>query len=418
MDDEPRDRWLSRALVGDYLATGAFDTDHRQPWVIDGLLPRTGASMWFGTGGVGKTQLLMWLAAHLASDAATGPSAWLGAPIHRRGQILVLSSEDYREQLMGRLASILRTMVGDAKQADAICRRIHLLPFLSLGLDEFEDAAPRLFHMRGSAWEPSATMKEIETFIDRWNGDHEPADHIIGVILDSAVSMAGFELTNTEATTAFLFRLNRYAREQDVFWAIIGHQPKSTTVNSANPGANAVARLRGSAMWSTTPRTVVEVRTPTGDEQDVMRAARPDLARADAVVVTVIKANSQGADLKPRLLARVRDGAFEPIAGELPAEPDDPTDGGLSAMTAVVDIIRELTGGAGGAEFSRAGLREAIEDRVADDPRLDDLDREIEGRKASGNNLAGLLKRLAAAGLIHSPRKGPARVVDLDRPIR
>ena len=405
--------WIERAKAGGYRATD-INTSAPQQWVVEGLLPRTGASMWFGAGGVGKTQLLVWLAAHLAAVGDGAPDAWLGAPIRRRGQILLLSTEDLREQLLGRLASILRSMAveGGAIDPNTLGERIHLLPFLSLSRDEFDGPSPRLFEQRGATWRPSDTLKGVEAFIADWNEAHEERDQIIGVVLDSAVSMVGFDLNNTEATTDLLFHLNRRSREQDVFWAVIGHQPKTTSIDSADPALGAVGRLRGSAMWSTTPRTVIEVRTAIGREYERIVAISATTQTRDALVVTVVKANTQGADFDPRYLARERDAAFRqialaPIARELERDLDIGT-----ARAAVIDAIRVITdGGNPGATFSRADLATHLQD--SSDPRVDGLKLNHEGAKANASNLAGILRELQQAGAIASPRNGPAKVIDL-----
>lgn len=375
--------------------------------------------MWFGAGGVGKTQLLTWLAAHLVATGDGAPATWLDQPIRRRGQILFLSTEDLREQLLGRLASILRSMADNGALIEplALGERVHLLPFLSLSRHEFEGSNPRLFELRGSRWRPSETLTGVETFITAWNDAHEDDDHIIGVILDSAVSMVGFDLNNTEATTDFLFHLNRRSREQDVFWAIIGHQPKTTSIDSVDPASGAVGRLRGSAMWSTTPRTVIEVRTAVEREYERIVAACATTQSWDALVVTVVKANTQGADFKPRYLMREEQGAFRHIALTTIAKT---TNGDLlvdEAPAAVIDAIRFITdGGKPDATFSRGDLAEHL--KRSGDPRLQGLSFDHEGAKADASNLAGLLREFQQNCMIASPRNGPAKIIDLARWIR
>lgn len=407
--------WVEKAKAGGYRATD-IGTAIDQQWVVEGLLPRTGAAMVFGAGGVGKTQLLTWLAAHLAATGDSAPASWLGAPIRRRGQVLLLSAEDLREQLLGRLASIVRSIAegGAAIDPTELGARIHLLPFLSLSRGEFDGPSPRMFEQKGAIWQPSATLKAVEEFIADWNGGRGEADRIIGVILDSAVSLAGFDLNNTEATTDLLFHLNRKAREQDVFWAIIGHQPKTASIDSANPANGAVGRLRGSAMWSTTPRTVIEVRTATDREFARVEAASSTTRERDALVVTVVKANTQGADFDPRFLIRERQGAFRSVELAPAPKVGGPLPDRAEVIAAVIEAIHSLTGGGvPGATFSRADLARHLAD--AGDARLAGLDLEHEGRLATASNLAGVLRDLQREGAISSARGGPAKVVDLSR---
>ncbi|TVV74735.1 AAA family ATPase [Sphingomonas solaris] len=112
--------WPEVALGGGYLARDAATAPAGMDYAIDGLLPVTGTSVWFGQGSAGKTQLLLWMAAHLAAPASAGADTWLGKPIRKRGQILILSAEDLREHLFVRLASIVRGMAAGGKAAPEV----------------------------------------------------------------------------------------------------------------------------------------------------------------------------------------------------------------------------------------------------------------------------------------------------------
>ncbi len=214
----------------------------------------TGATIWFGAGSTGKTQLLLWLAAHIAAAGDKTPRQWLGADVNVRGHVLILTAEDLREHVLQRIGMIARRMIDQSGGSDedvaALCRRIHVMAFLSMDTTEFTEPNPCLFKRGAGGWQPSAVLKGVESFLGRLErprrGQCRPEDRIVGVILDSAVSMAGFELANSEATTNFLFYLNRLSRRQKMFWAVIGHTPKTRQRRPTTPrSSGCVARPCG-----------------------------------------------------------------------------------------------------------------------------------------------------------------------------
>src|SRR5690606_36368244 len=125
-----------------------------------------------------------------------------------------LSAEDLREHLFKRIGDIAWWMSEQTGWSDEevkdVCSRIHVMPFLSMSTAEFDGHNPSLFE-RGTDgdWEPTKALRDIEKFLDEWNDrareDGRPEDCFVGVILDSAVSMARFEMSQSEATTNFLF---------------------------------------------------------------------------------------------------------------------------------------------------------------------------------------------------------------------
>jgi hypothetical protein len=303
--------WISKLQREDYAATNAVRLPFPMEWAVDGFLPSTGTSIWFGAGATGKTQLLLSLVAQIASPMRNEPRRWLGADVNACGRVLVLSAEDLQGDLMRRLGGIVASREPEVKKQEEICSRIQIIPFLSMTREEFRAKNPCLFWRgRDHQWTPTQTLIEIERYIDDWNRTASTSDKIVGVVMDSATTMAGFETTNAEATTNFLFYLNRLCVRLNVFWAIIGHTLKEAKVDPENPQENAVARLRGSAMWSTTPRSVVEVRL-AHEQEDLGQIRGIDLR--DIVVVSVVKANSHRAARHPRYLKRVDGAAYEDI---------------------------------------------------------------------------------------------------------
>lgn len=322
--------WVRKALQGKFAAAGAYDADHPMEWTVIDWLPRTGASVWFGPGATGKTQLLLSLALSLAGQGDERPRAWLGAKIARRGQILVLSAEDTHEHLLKRLGRLAKALYPQAAEdARRACSRIHLMSFLSMSENEFPQDAPTLFRRSpAKGWEPHERLLGIRHFIEEYNRPlaEDSDERIIGVVMDSATSMAGFESTDSDAATNLFFYLNRMCRKLDIFWSIIGHTQKAPNVDPARPRANSVARLRGSAMWSTAPRMVVEVRPacdvppkkgPRRSETSPFRKVRPGALSRDMLIVDVAKANVPIGSHEPRYLIRNEDGVLEDVSAEV-----------------------------------------------------------------------------------------------------
>ncbi|WP_343525353.1 AAA family ATPase [Sphingomonas sp.] len=419
--------WTVRARQGHYQAVDAASDRQTMDYAVEGLMPATGATIWFGAGSTGKTQLLLWLAAHIAAAGDKTPRQWLGADVNVRGHVLVLTAEDLREHVLQRIGMIARRMIDQSGGSDedvaALCRRIHVMAFLSMDTTEFTEPNPCLFKRGAGGWQPSAVLKGVESFLDDWNARAEdngrPEDRIVGVILDSAVSMAGFELANSEATTNFLFYLNRLSRRQKMFWAVIGHTPKDAAKKADDA---AIERLRGSAMWSTTPRTVVEVRLagPSEDLESV-RAAHPGLTDRDVVIVEVAKANSLGADLRPRALLRDKRGAYDDITSDFPgifSAAPAPSRGKATLHTpelrrAVLALLATFDGGKPGTVIERDAIRGAFNAAKASSPVLAAISDEIEGKRGkTPGTLAKELADMNKAGLIDTHR-GNIRIVDL-----
>lgn len=423
------DCWTTRALNGEYRAGDAALLAHRMDYAVEGLMPATGATIWFGAGSTGKTQLLLWLAAHIAATGDHAPHTWLDAAINVRGQILVLTAEDLREHLLQRIGSIARRMLiengGDPADTATLCQRIHVMAFLSMNSAEFDEPNPCLFERQDGTWQASKVLNNVERFLDAWNEqmdiDGRPEDRIVGVILDSAVSMAGFELSDSGATTNFLFHLNRMARRQRMFWAVIGHTPKDAAKKAEDA---AIERLRGSAMWSTTPRTVIEVRLAgAGEDLETVRAVHPDLDDRNVVIVEVAKANSVGADLRPRALLRRSEGAYDDITQAFPkifnARPRRISGGKAAAHTpevrrAVIDLFKSMKWCESGAVVDRDELQTAFLEAKKTSPGLSRLTAMIGGKFAkTKGTLAHEIALMNRDGLIDTT-KGNIRVIDLD----
>lgn len=378
--------WNSRPDTGKWLAGLYLDgADSVVRYRIQGWLAEQGTSVWFGAGSTGKTQLMLWMAAMLASRPEDRPEqTWLGGRIHGTGHVLILTAEDTREQIMGRLKDVITHSMKQCTEARLrTCARLHIMPFLSMPEKEFDHPNPSLFQQsKDRSWETTEVLKEVRRYISEWNRLHEAAeDKIIGVVMDSATSMSGFDSLDAQATTNFFFYLGRLCERLRLFWAIIGHTPKTTLVARNTYRATAASRLRGVAMWTTAPRLTVEVRLvqdwkergKTEREAKDVRDWLGDLVkREDLLVVYVAKANLKGATREERYLARLPRGAFADVtdkpdevlwSGMLDREGDDAV-GGIS--TSVQSDENRLPDGVGGRP-SFADARSASPGR----PKLD-----------------------------------------------
>lgn len=337
--DEP---WSSAFLRHHWSAARAFEGDRSDSeaieYAVDRLLAKTGTAVWFGNGSIGKTQLLLWMASAIAAHRDLVPT-WLDKEIKCRGHILILSAEDTQDHLHARIRAVIEDVLGLTGQ-DALeaAQRLHVMPFLSMTEKEFDHPNAGLFSNEGGVWSPNKKMTEIRALIEAWNAKASTDDRIVGVIMDSATSMAGFEAMAADAVTNFFFYLNRLCETLRLFWVVIGHTPKVQKINPRDPDADSAARLKGPAIWTTAPRTTVEVRAALGpgkrgyryESQDVIEAGlatRPE----DVVIVRVAKSNFHDVDRAKRILVRKEGGIFEDVTHQLP----QPDESGTSAPAAL-----------------------------------------------------------------------------------
>lgn len=392
-------QWISQSLGGHWRATGAMDQlSTSNDYLIDGILPRTGASVWFGAGSTGKTQVLIWMATAIAPSRSHVP-AWLGHAINGTGHVVILSAEDTREQLYMRLRSVLTEMHGLSEDlAREVCSRIHVMPFISMTEEEFDRPNPSLFSSEG-AWGPSETMKAIRVFITDWNKVAErPEDRIVGVVMDSATSMAGFDSNAADAVTNFFFYMNRLCQALDIFWIIIGHTPKAPRFDPNDPDIDAAARLRGVALWTTAPRTTIEVRLaqgprfrgnkPAKGKKTAPFEAKPVLdaglaASADEVVIVrLAKSNFHDSHRGKHFLVRRPGGMFEDVTHRLSPEAvdeadEEPDDEVIAAAVTLEDgtyamwqLICALTDAKAGEAVSAHALWQKREEHIGAIPNL------------------------------------------------
>ncbi len=402
---EVTERWSLAALDRAWSAKHILLADREAgkdtiQYAIKGLLARTGTAVWYGAGSTGKTQILLSMAASIAAPRDRVPR-WLGQEIQCSGHILVLSAEDTQEHLRLRLRATLQDGLGmDMDEALQVCERLHVMPFLSMSETDFDHPSASLFKQeRDGRWAPSDVLGQIRAFIQTWNERAETDDEkIVGVVMDSATSMAGFEAMNQDAVTNFFFYLNRLCEALDLFWVVIGHTPKAARINPKDPDADAPARLRGVALWTTAPRMTVEVRAalgPQGGKKHDPYEAEPVIqsglatSTSDVLVVKVAKSNLHDAYRGKRFLVRKPGGILVDVTDEIPTKapsaqtvaeaPQPPrvndkpkqTPERLEAGTSAVwDLIKRVTLGDVGSRVSAHSLDQKRAEFISEIPEL------------------------------------------------
>ena len=140
--------------------------------------------------------------------------------MHGTGHVPILTAEDSLKQIVGRLRDVVRHTLGqDEATAKATCDRLHVMLFLSMTEDEFRHPNASLMQLGADRlWEPTPVLLEIRLYIERWSDQHDAAeDKIVGVIMDSATSMAGFDTIDGHATTNLFFYLGRLCEALGIF---------------------------------------------------------------------------------------------------------------------------------------------------------------------------------------------------------
>lgn len=290
-------------------------------FLVEGWLPRQGTSVWFGAGSTGKTQLMLWKAAVIASRGEN--RTWLGGRVNGTGHVLVLTSEDSERHVRARIDDIVRHTLGQTgDEARETASRLHVMAFLSMTEGEYRHKNASLFANEDKAWLPTKVLEGVRRYVTDWN-KRTDEDPIVGVIMDSATSMCGFDSMEGLATTNFFFYLGRLCETLGIFWSIIGHVPKSAQIHRRDTRAGAAHRLRGVVMWTTAPRLVVEVRQLLSwrdgrsrnwkSEHPALREALPETPSEDLLVVYAAKTNLKGVHSTERYLRRLGRGAFEDV---------------------------------------------------------------------------------------------------------
>jgi len=297
-------------------------------WAIEGLVPATQTAVWFGESGIGKTMIELWKALCIAARGPNAPSHWCGQPILKRGIVIIYSGEDTLEEGRERLRDMAEGLMGlrgDELQ-DTIERVVFINPAY-LDDDEFTGFDPVLFEKgRNGKWRPSGNAEGILASIEQINSEATQADEkVVGIIIDSATSVAGFDAMEGEAVSRFFFWATRICNRYGIFALVLGHIAQKAKIDPYAPEHRARYRLRGVVVWVTAPRLVVEVRVPLGLNatkkawsESMEAIGRGIITKPEqALTVAVVKANGKDACRRKLWLRWSRDHVFTDVTNAL-----------------------------------------------------------------------------------------------------
>lgn len=195
-----------------------------QPWLWPGIIPLNAFTLFAGVGGLGKSQLLMFIAAAVS----TGKPFRAGGLEHQlpQGSVLILSSED---SVKYALSPRLRALEADTSQ-------IHVIKAVSNSAQPFKK---RLMCLDEDLALLKAEIQRLQT--------------VKLIIIDPIINFIGKtkDYINTEVSN-FLYGLSDLAEEFGLSIILNKHLRKK---DSAGIGA-AVDEISGSHAWANTARQV------------------------------------------------------------------------------------------------------------------------------------------------------------------
>lgn len=199
-----------------------------QPWLWPNIIPLDAFTLFAGVGGLGKSQLLMFIAAHVSN----GKPFQAGGLIHKlpQGSVLILSSEDSQKYA---LSPRLRALGADTT-------KIHKIKSVVKTSDPHKK---RLM----------ALDSDLKLLKETLNDLKENGNQVKLIIIDPAINFIGKtkDYINTEVSN-FLFGLTELAEEFNLAIILNKHLRKK---DSAAVGS-AMDEIAGSSAWGTTARQV------------------------------------------------------------------------------------------------------------------------------------------------------------------
>lgn len=161
----------------------------------------------------------------------------------------------------------------------------------------------------------------------------------------------------------------------------------------------------------------------SADDLSPVRADYPGLTDRDVVIVQVAKANSENADLRPRVLLRRRDGAYDDITAAYPelfastAEAGSEQTDKTEIRKALLAILASFSDGKPGTKISREELRAAFLSAKASYPALSGMSDAINGQASKKRGtLAEAVVQLGKDNVLDTAR-GYIKIIDLGLPV-
>lgn len=199
-----------------------------QPWLWPNVIPLEAFTLFAGIGSLGKSQLLMFIAAHVSN----GKPFQAGGLTHQlpQGSVIILSAEDSQRYA---LSPRLRSLGADTK-------KIHKIKSIVKSNDPFKK---RLMSL-------DSDLKLLKNTLISLKEKDQPVKLII---IDPVINFIGKikDYVNTEVSN-FLFGLTELAEEFNLAIILNKHLRKK---DSASIGS-AMDEISGTSAWSTTARQV------------------------------------------------------------------------------------------------------------------------------------------------------------------
>lgn len=199
-----------------------------QPWLWKGIIPLDAFTLFAGIGGLGKSQLLMFIAARV-SDGAIFKAGGIDHQLPQ-GSVIILSSEDSQKYA---LSPRLKALGANTK-------KIHKIKSVINAKDQFKK---RLMALDEDLQLLKQTLQQLK----------EKGEPVRLIIIDPIINFIGKtkDYINTEVSN-FLFNLTELAEEFNLSIILNKHLRKKDSTLAAS----AMDEIAGSSAWVNTARQV------------------------------------------------------------------------------------------------------------------------------------------------------------------
>lgn len=248
-------------------------------FVLDKIAPRGKATVIGGSGGSGKTGLVVQALAHAACGEAFGPFV-----PERETRSLVLAYEDDRDEIARRLWAVTEGLAGGDPLKAEIVRAKVAKRMRAVSLDGLHPDRYRIMaRAQGDRWGTPERTPAVDAIIKRCQ-----REGIDALVLDPVNLTHGLEESDNGAMGAYMQTLNYIAREADCAVIVLHHRAKGGDDGVDHVGASS---LRGASALADNARSVAMV---TGiSVQDAARFGLPEDREAlrGYAVLTHVKHN-------------------------------------------------------------------------------------------------------------------------------
>lgn len=199
-----------------------------QPWLWQGVIPLDAFTLFAGVGGLGKSQLLMFIAARV-SDGKPFKAGGIEYQLPQ-GSVLILSSEDSQKYA---LSPRLRALGADTT-------KIHKIKSVTNSKDQFKK---RLMALDEDLQLLKQTLQQLK----------DKGEPVRLIIIDPIINFIGKtkDYINTEVSN-FLFGLTELAEEFNLSIILNKHLRKKDSTSASS----AMDEIAGSSSWVNTARQV------------------------------------------------------------------------------------------------------------------------------------------------------------------